>query len=70
MCACLSCERTHIPGLNFAGGYVVWASPPIVTVIVDVQVVARRRLLPDVLDTRDDVERLVRGYLSDGLADL
>jgi len=70
VCAGLSCERAHIPGLNFCGSYVVWASAPIVAVIVDVEVVAGRRVLADVLDRGDNVEGLPGRYLADGLADL
>ena len=70
MGASLSCERAHIPGLYLSGGYIVWASPPIVAAIVDIEVVPGRRVLADVLDGGDDVERLPRQYLTDGLADL
>ena len=70
VCAGLSCEWAHIPSLNLSGGYVVWATAPIVAVIVDIEVVAGRRLLANVLDRGDDVERLPRRYLADGLADL
>jgi hypothetical protein len=52
----LSCERTHVPSLDFAGGYVVWAAPPVVAVIVDVEIVAACGLLSDVLDRHDYVE--------------
>ena len=58
--ASLGCEWTHIPSLYLTGGYAVWASPSIVAVIVDIDVVAGRRLLADVLDRGDDVERLPR----------
>ena len=58
--AVLSCKWSHIPGLNLSGGYVVWASVPIVAVIVDVEIVAACGLLSDVLDRRDDVVRLPR----------
>ena len=70
MCVGLSCEWAHIPGLHLSGGYVVWASAPIVAVIVDVEVVVGRRVLAGVLDRGDDVEGLSRRYLADGLADL
>ena len=70
VCAGLSCERAHIPGLHLTGGYVVWATAPIVAVIVDVEVVAGRRVLADVLDRGDNVEGLPRRQLADGLADL
>jgi hypothetical protein len=66
----LSCEWAHIPGLYFTGGYVVWASAPIVAIVVDVEVVAGRRVLTDVLDRSHDIEGLPRRYLADGLADL
>jgi hypothetical protein len=66
----LSRKGTHIPGLYLSGRYVVWASPPIVAVIVDVEVVAGCGLLADVLDRGDDVEGLSRRYLAYGLADL
>jgi hypothetical protein len=70
VCAGLSCERAHIPGLNLSGGYVVRAASPIVAVIVDIEIVTARGPLSDVLDRGDDVERLPRRYLTDGLADL
>jgi hypothetical protein len=66
----LSYEWAHIPSLYFSGGYVVWASAPIVAVIVDVEVVAGRRVLADVLDRGDDVEGLPRRQLADGLPNL
>jgi hypothetical protein len=58
MAASLSCERAHIPSLNFSESNAVWPSPPIVAIIEDVEVVTGRRVLPDVFDRRDDVERL------------
>jgi hypothetical protein len=68
--AVLSCEWSHIPGLNLSGGYVVRAAPPVVAVIVDVEIVAACGLLSDVFDRRDYVERLPRRYFADRLADL
>jgi hypothetical protein len=56
--------------LDLACGDIVWASTSIVTVIVDIEIVAARSLLPDVLDRCDYVERLSRRYLADGLTDL
>jgi hypothetical protein len=52
----LRCERAHIPGLYLSGGYVVRPTPPIVAVIVDIQVIAGCGRVPDVLHGRYDIE--------------
>jgi len=66
----LRCERAHVPSLYLTWGYVVWATPPIVAIVVGVEVVGGRRVLADVLDRGDDVEGLPGRYLADGVADL
>ena len=56
MCARRSCERPHIPFLNFPWSNVIRPAATIVIVIVDVHIVPLGGLLSEVLDTRDYVE--------------
>jgi hypothetical protein len=52
----LSCEWAYIPDLDFGGRYGIGASPPIVAVIVDIQVIAGCGRVPNVLHRCYDID--------------
>jgi hypothetical protein len=67
MCACHSSEAIHEPDLSFAGRDIVWASAPVLAVIVHVKIIATCGCVAEILYGCDDEELVARRHRCDSL---